>query len=197
MNDIGGYKDIDLNRFTLLPEYFDHQSNLHGINHTYRVMYHCLELGLEENLTGLARLAFMAAFIHDMARTHDGFCMVHGARAAEEKLPKFINLFLNTGASEAEIALISVAVRNHSLPAELPATDPAAVVTALLKDADALDRIRLGEDNLRPEYLRFNKSHSFIIPARELYYKCGGDAISSFAELLSLAGDSNRSLGLF
>jgi hypothetical protein len=190
MNEKGAYDSINLDRFILRPEYFDQQSNLHGINHTYRVMYHCLELGEAENLIAQAKLAFMSAFIHDMARCHDGFCTVHGARAAKDKLPAFINLFMDSGASEAEVALISSAVFNHSLPYEMPETDPAAAVTSLLKDADALDRIRLGEDNLRPEYLRFKQSHSLIAPAKELFYKCGAEDLGSFAELLSMAGFS-------
>ena len=178
---------INFDRFTLIPEYFDNHSELHGINHTYRVMYHCLELGEAENLNAQARLAFMAAFIHDMARQHDGFCKNHGAWAAKAKLPAFTKLFIETGASKSDLALIYSAVYNHSLPSELPESDPAAKITSLLKDADALDRIRLGEGNLRPEYLRFNGSHELITSSKELYYKYHSEAIGSFGELIGLA----------
>jgi len=187
MNVQGNYDSINLDRFTLLPEYFDHRSDLHGINHTYRVMYHCLELGEATSLITQARLAFMAAFIHDMARLHDGFCTSHGAWAAKRKLSQFRQLFKETGVCEDDIDLISTAILNHSLLSELPGTNPAAEITALLKDADALDRIRLGEDNLRPEYLRFRESHSLIEPAKQLFYKCPVEALGSFWELIALA----------
>jgi hypothetical protein len=186
MNDKGIYDSINLDSFTLLSSYFDHKSSLHDINHTYRVMYHCLELGEATNLEIQARLAFMAAFIHDMSRRHDGFCSAHGAWAAESKLPLFRKLFREAGAGEDEIKLIYSAVYNHSLPVELVPNDPAAEITALLKDADALDRIRLGEDNLRPEYFRFRESHSLIEPARTLYYRCPVEPLSSFCELIAI-----------
>jgi hypothetical protein len=186
MNELGNYDNINLYRFTLLPEYFDHRSDLHGINHTYRVMYHCLELGEATTLIVQARLAFMAAFIHDMARRHDGFCIEHGAWAANRKLSQFIQLFKETGVTEDEIDLISTAIINHSLPTEISGSNLAAHITALLKDADALDRIRLGEDNLRPELLRFRESHSLIEPAKQLFYRCPVEALGSFEELIAL-----------
>jgi hypothetical protein len=188
MNDKGIYDRINLDSFTLLPSYFDHQSSLHGINHTYRVMYHCLELGEAANLGTPGRLAFMAAFIHDMSRRHDGFCTKHGERSAESKLPLFRKLFREAGAEEDEIKLIYKAVYFHSLPVELAPDDPAAEITALLKDADALDRIRLGDNNLRPEYLRFRESHRLIESAKELFYRCPSEPFSSFSELIAIAG---------
>jgi HD superfamily phosphodiesterase len=188
MNERGEFDNINLDSFTLLHWYFDHQSDLHGINHTYRVMYHCIRLGEATNLTAPAKLAFMAAFIHDMARRHDGYCTAHGAWAAEIKLPLFSNLFREAGASKAEIKLIYSAVFNHSLPAELDVNDPAAELSAILKDADALDRIRLGNNNLRPECLRFRESLALIEPAKNLFHKCRVQPFDSFGELLSISG---------
>lgn len=178
---------IDVTKFTLLRRYFDNQSSLHGINHTYRVMYHCLELGGLLECSKAALLAFMGAFIHDMARKHDGYCTGHGAWAATQKLPFFIGLFIESGASEAELKLIASAVHSHSLSIDLPANDPAWLMSAILKDADALDRIRLGETNLRPEYLRFSESLALIAPAKILYYKCASEPLASFGELLDMA----------
>ena len=173
-------------KFTLLPRYFDNQSFVHGINHTYRVMYHCLELGEAMQSSKASLLAFMGAFIHDMARQHDGYCTEHGSWAATRKLPFFRGLFLESGASEEDLELIATAVRQHSLPIEINASDPAWQMSSLLKDADALDRIRLGESNLRPEYLRFRESLSLIEPAKELYLRCPIEPLASFGELLAL-----------
>lgn len=181
-----GSGKIDVMKFTLLPRYFDNQSLLHGINHTYRVMYHCLHLGEMMQAGKAAELAFMGAFIHDMARKHDGYCTEHGLWAASRKLPLFRELFLESGASEEDLKLIATAVQNHSLPIDIPVSDPAWQVSALLKDADALDRIRLGETNLRPEYLRFRESHALIASSKELFYSCPSGPLASFGELLAL-----------
>jgi hypothetical protein len=180
--------DFDESKFTLLPRYFDNRSLVHGINHTYRVMYHCLELGELTHCLKASLLAFMAAFIHDMARQHDGYCTEHGLWAATQKLPLFLGLFLESGATEGDLKLIGTAVLQHSLPDDIPNSDPAWLVSALLKDADALDRIRLGENNLMPEYLRFHESHALIEPAKLLYYKCPFKPLASFGELLALVG---------
>ena len=177
---------IDGLKFTLLPQYFDNQSFVHGINHSYRVMYHCLKLGELMLNRKASLLAFMGAYFHDMARKHDGYCTEHGSWAATRKLLIFRDLFLESGASEEDLKLITAAVHQHSLPNDLSASDPAWRVSALLKDADALDRIRLGENNLRPEYLHFRESLLLIEPAKALYYKCPFEPLASFCELLAL-----------
>lgn len=179
---------IEAKEFTLLPQYFDTQSLLHGINHTYRVMYHCLELGEVLQCRKASKLAFMGAYIHDMARQHDGYCTEHGSWASIRKLPLFRGLFLAAGASEEDLKLISTAVYQHSLPIDLSTSDHAWQVSALLKDADALDRIRLGENNLMSEFLRFRESILLIEPAKELFYKCPFEPLSSLGELFALKG---------
>lgn len=179
---------IDETRFTLLPRYFNNQSFVHGINHTYRVMYHCLELGEVLQCRKAALLAFMGAFIHDMARRHDGYCTGHGSWAVTKKMPVFRELFLTSGASEEDLKRIAIAVYQHSLPEDLPANDPSWLVSSLLKDADALDRIRLGENNLMPEFLRFRESLTMIESSKKLYYKCPVEPLSSFGELIAFAG---------
>jgi HD superfamily phosphodiesterase len=188
----GYYNSINLDRFILKPHYFDHQSDLHGINHSYRVMYHCLVLGEVLNEFAQAKLASMAAFIHDMARTHDGYCTGHGALAAEQKLPLFRNLFKQAGARKDDISLIFTAVWNHSLPSELAGENPAAIITAILKDADALDRVRLGEDNLRTEYLRFSESLVLIEQAKRLFYVSPVNVLNSFGELIALTSELEK-----
>ena len=43
-------------------------------------------------------------------------------------------------------------------------------LTALLKDADALDRVRLGNGDLKPSYLRHTQAHALIPYATALYH---------------------------
>lgn len=140
--------------FDLTAADFDHQSRLHGINHTYRVMCHVLVLGKMEQLERPKMLAFCAAFIHDLSRRHDGICLKHGPRAASEKLPLYEERFLRAGILTEEIPGIARAVAAHSQKNEVPLDDPWYKVCVLLKDADALDRLRLGSYRLDPRYFR-------------------------------------------
>lgn len=179
--------NIHFNSFGLNENQFDHHSMLHGILHTYRVMVHTLRLG---NLTGKhheARTAFFAAYIHDMARKHDGYCTQHGADSANYKLPLYLRLFSENGATENEILLIGKAVTLHSTNTELPQHDPDWLTVAILKDADALDRIRLGAGDLKPSYLRLKESHGCILYGEEMYERTQGNSYTGFPDFIKRA----------
>lgn len=158
------------NDFLLQSDYFNHPSDLHGFKHTYRVMCHVLVIGNELHLLRETRLAFCAAFVHDMARNHDGFSLRHGPRAAREKVGLFTDLFTRNGIAEEDIDEIKLAVANHSQYIEISKNNPGYKVVALLKDADALDRIRLGDGNLNTRYLRYEVSKTLIDFARKLFF---------------------------
>jgi len=172
--------------FLLKESYFDHHSHLHGISHTYRVMYHVLNIGKMEGLNHEIKLAFCAAFIHDMARRHDGYCTEHGVWSSKSKLPVFRNLFVETGIEADGLRAIKLAVSNHSIRYEIRKDHPYYTTVALLKDADALDRIRIGENNLKPQYLRYSESHNFIGFAKELYYRSNTNIPENFDELIQI-----------
>lgn len=186
---------FDPGSFILHPGHFDHQSQLHGINHTYRVMCHCLTLGELLHFEREKRLAFAAAFIHDMARKHDGYCTQHGKWAVKHKLHLYINLFQNHGINGIEIKEIATAVRNHSEYFDLKPKHPFRTTAALLKDADALDRIRLGPENLNPDFLRFGITQMLIPYAIELYESTSKGIAGSFIEICNLASSIKRSFG--
>ncbi len=181
--------NIDFNLFTLKKEYFDHQSKLHGIKHTYRVMCNCLYLGDKLKNIRETKLAFYAAFIHDMARKDDGYCIEHGLWAAKQKLPQFRDLFFSIGLQEKDLQEIKMAVINHSEKLDIPQNNPFYKTTAILKDADALDRIRIAENNLNVDYLRFKESIQLIPFAKELYYRVEDAEIHNFYEILKIAED--------
>jgi hypothetical protein len=176
--------NIHFNSFSLNENQFDHHSKLHGILHTYRVMVHTLRLGILTGRQHEATTAFFAAYIHDMARKHDGYCTQHGADSANYKLPSYRELFSENGATENEILLIGKAVTLHSTNTELQKHDPDWMTVAILKDADALDRIRLGAADLNPSYLRLKESHDCIRYGEELYGLTQGNTYKSFTELL-------------
>lgn len=188
MIDYSSYR-LDFRTFNLFEEQFDYPSEIHGLKHTYRVMVHCLRLGILSGLIKEARLAFFSAYIHDMARKHDGFCTVHGENSAKTKLPLYTTLFQQNGATDSDLATIKYLVTQHSInqePSDLLASYPAL---ALLKDADALDRIRLGNYNLNPKYLRLDVTHAHINFGKELYYATNNLHQISLSDVVRIAAE--------
>jgi HD superfamily phosphodiesterase len=180
------FPDFSFRPFQLKEKYFDHHSEVHGISHTYRVMYHVLNIGRLAGLNHEIKLAFCAAFIHDMARKHDGYCIEHGVWSTKSKFPLFSKLFLETGVDSEGLKAIKLAVSNHSIRHEIRKDHPFSTTVALLKDADALDRIRIGENNLKPEYLRFPVSLTLIDFAKELYHRTKAETPVSFDEVIEI-----------
>ena len=174
-------------KFVIRPEYFDHHSLLHGINHTFRVMVHVLEIGKAAGLSHEIPEAFCAAFIHDMGRKHDGWCTAHGQWSATRKLPLFKDLFLEIGIDQNGLKNIQAAATFHSQHYEPESSHPAYKTIALLKDADALDRIRISEDDLRPELLRYPESHLLIGFARNLFYETHHLSLLHFTDFHQIA----------
>lgn len=173
--------------FVLKQDYFDHESVLHGINHTYRVMFHVLNIGQKAGMHHEIKIAFCAAFIHDMARLHDGYCTEHGPKAAKLKFPHFKNNFIKLGFKDDDLRAIKLAVSNHSMRHEIFTGHKYYKTVALLKDADALDRIRIGENNLKIQYLRIPESLHLVDFARQLYFRTTDLPIQSFEEILEIA----------
>ena len=104
-----------------------------------------------------------------------------------DKLPVFTEFFLSQGANTYEIKEIGTAVRNHSEGFDLSPDHPFYKTTALLKDADALDRIRLGENNLDPTFLRLKATAKFIPFAIELFRNSDHRKIALFSDMISIA----------
>jgi hypothetical protein len=149
-------------------EDFDHRSGLHGLWHTHRVMLHVLVLGSAGGLDErVVRSAFCAAVIHDQARTHDGSCRHHGKRSVRTKLAAWLGRFAAAGLPLGDLPAVTDAVEHHCR-GELPRDHGSYPALALLKDADALDRFRLGEHDLDVRMLRHAFAPRFVPFAREL-----------------------------
>lgn len=176
----------------LRPSYFDHPSELHGIGHTYRVMALGMHLAERSGNASLTGAILAAAFVHDMARQHDGYCTEHGRWAAERKLPLFRDFFIQHGIPAEQLDRIHTAIAFHSLRTEMNKEDPAFTLTAILKDADALDRIRLGPENLDPRYLRLPESRGMIGEAKKLYRTTRNLKIVNFTTVLENASFTNQ-----
>jgi len=96
-------------------------------------------------------------------------------------------LFYSSGVSRFGIRAIKLAVANHSVSFEIKKGNPYYKTVALLKDADALDRIRIGENNLKVKYLRYPETIELIDFAKELYYQSEPKELESFDELIEIA----------
>ena len=173
---------IHIDDFNLEPEYFNHKSTLHGIDHTYRVMSHVIKIGSIINFPRETRFAFFGAFIHDMARKHDCKCSEHGKWSADEKLMKFVPLFKKNGMEENNIPELYDAVAFHSIPEDLPKENPHYITLAILKDADALDRIRINRFDLKLKFLRFQESKELVHYAKNLFFDTRNAGYTTFRE---------------
>ena len=179
--------------FDLKEEYFKHPSVFHGIMHTYRVMHNVRQLTQKHSLPDeIFRIAYCSAFIHDMARAHDGFCDQHGKWTVVETLPYFEEDFMQFGLNNEGMEALKTAVTYHSISEELSLNHQHYLVTALLKDADTLDRIRLGMDNLNPNYLRLSNSYELIEEAEKNYYLTRNLTASCLAEFNGIIDQSKR-----
>ena len=160
---------LPIERLVPDEELFAQASDIHGQRHVARVVILGFVLVDRLNLPDDAPRLWAAIYLHDLGRTHDGRCYEHGRLAMErlEQMPELRELFAAGGVSDEDYEAIGVAVRSHCLPEELAPEHPHWRLTALLKDADGLDRVRLGD--LKPEYLRFDVSREMVRFAQALY----------------------------
>lgn len=156
------------------PSIFTHPSRLHGQAHVARVMVHAFRLLDATGLSEEAPRLWAAAYLHDIARTHDGLCYRHGGDAMKkfDTLPEVRALFAQGGVVESDYAHIHTAVVHHSLPKELDRSHPHWRLASLLKDADGLDRVRLGD--LDPSFLRHEESLGMVDFAEALFAGTNG-----------------------
>jgi len=161
--------DLPLAELVPTPSLFTHASTIHGQAHVSRVMVHAFRLIAATGWSKHAPRLWAAVYLHDLARTHDGVCHRHGADAMKkfETLPHVRELFRRGGVTDDDYAAIRVAVVHHSVPKELERGHPHWQLTSLLKDADALDRVRISD--LDPGYLRNPEARAMVDFAERLF----------------------------
>ncbi len=157
--------------FFLCNHFFLRQRHapIHGLGHIYRVMMGCALLGQLLNRPREGFLAFCGAYIHDLARLTDGCEPQHGQNAVDRSYPRFSHIWEKYGITDNERKMIHDAVIQHSGHQWQHPGDEGYEVMAILKDADALDRCRIGD--LNPRWLRFRESHLLIHPFEHYYVK--------------------------
>jgi len=167
----------------LNPLWFDHPSTIHGIAHTYRVAFWTQFLSTKlletpcakwysaipvEEINQASLLAYKAAIIHDLSRTHDGICFSHGRRAAENK--RWVLEELYGSVPEQNWEIIASAVSKHCTHDNPLTPNLADLTLAILKDSDGLDRVRIGEKP-HPSYIRLPKTEQYIDSANDFFYQ--------------------------
>lgn len=159
---------LPLSQMSPLPELFTRHSRVHGQAHVSRVIIHVLLLCQAQELEAYALKAWTAAYIHDIGRRHDGISPRHGKYAVNKvrNSAELKAFFTECGVVEEDWEEIFFAVTHHCLR-EVPRDHPWWTLTALLKDADGLDRVRLRD--LNPRFLRFPLSRHFIPFAQALH----------------------------
>jgi len=150
------------------PDLFLHQSVLHGQAHVARVLVHALRLIEATDFIDETARLWAAVYLHDIARMHDGRSSSHGKDAwlRLATLPQVEALFCRGGIKEEDYPAIKFAVTVHCSGEPLQ-SDPYYRLAALLKDADGLDRVRLGD--LNPDMLRYDQSRSMVGFAQRLF----------------------------
>lgn len=166
-------------------DWFRRQSRVHGPAHTSRVHIHAQRLIERLDWSSAdRRLVLLAALWHDIGRLGDGVEPEHGRRSAE----RADALGLATGLAPADAAVVRFAIARHSLTDRGAAEKAARLAAAadgarhlaqperalrvlwLLKDADALDRVRLGfGEQADPRQLRHPEAIDLIPFAGALF----------------------------
>lgn len=148
-----------------------YKSHIHGIHHIERVLFLSAVNACDLNLSAQdSRLCFLAASYHDTGRIDDSVDDAHGRRSAM-KLPDLVSV------TDEEMAILQAAITVHSMDdrnfanilSEYNVKDRerGLLIIKMLKDADNLDRVRVGL--LDPSYLRLPNSKTLVSFAMDLY----------------------------
>ena len=168
------------------PNGYDASASIHGLGHTRRVLVHAAELADAVGISPWeAEALTLAALWHDIGRTNDGADYYHGAKSAGKAVALGLHLGVEPMIYETSLYAITHHCGNEQ-HGERAASylgfyesdaqgeyrwtrierDAALRVFRLLKDADGLDRVRLGD--LDPSYLRYPESQARLARAWQL-----------------------------
>lgn len=156
-------------------EFWLPESEWHTKTHCARVLLLVLILGHQKDLSEEEKEALaMAAVFHDSRRLDDGIDKGHGSRAAEyykdfcrqHDLPYDEQTYTIIYYHDQDDSLGLSEIKNSS---SLSAR--AVLLYQIFKDADALDRFRLGPDGLDVKFLRTEEARQLVDFAKDLLRK--------------------------
>lgn len=148
-----------------------YQSHIHGIGHIERVLLFGGLIAMQNHCNEAdTALLLTACSYHDIGRIDDSLDDDHGKRSSE-MLPTVISL------PAEDMAIVQAAIYAHSVDDSrmediirkfgIYDKQRALNIARMLKDADALDRVRVYD--LDPKYLRFACSGNYVDFAYTLY----------------------------
>ena len=154
-----------------LDESILYKSYIHGVKHIERVCFMALilsnKLDLSEDDT---KILLTACAYHDIGRKNEFVDAEHGRRAAE-KLDRYVDC------DGDDLRILKAAIEAHSISDarmseiidkyDVDNVERALQITRVLKDADALDRVRIHD--LNTKYLRFEASLELVDFAHDLF----------------------------
>jgi len=148
-----------------------HETELHSPIHSVRVLCLALLLGNLHKLNHTEMINLATAVVyHDFGRVDDSLDDLHGKRGAEIFLKEKVSSKINK-------KLVSFLIEYHCLDDEIGKefiknnfknNERVHLLFNIIKDADALDRVRFGktDDGLNISYLRLNESKKMTLIAR-------------------------------
>ena len=181
LDDYKFFKDFKNSSYyeTLLDTYQNlntdilYKSHIHGQGHIERVILLSLLLSfyykLNKNDTDILRYA---ASLHDTKRVDDSYDTEHGYRAALYSIDYAKIDECDKNILQAVLATHSRSDKDMDKTIEeffVKDMDRARYLSKLFKDADALDRVRLGD--LDQKYLRNDFSHDLVDFSNKLFEK--------------------------
>lgn len=169
-------KKFNEHRPYIKGELFIEPEGIHGVPHAERVLLLALNISKFENYDKAdINILIEAAKFHDIGRTHNGVCLVHGM-LSNRKIEKYDLL---KGFSSEEQNIAKYIIHNHCIDDKktqdnindfhIEDKERALRLLKVLKDSDGLDRVRIGD--LDPNYLRTSSSKQLIDLAETLFRK--------------------------
>lgn len=156
-------------------EFWLTDSEWHTKSHSARVLLLALLIGHQKGLSDEEMEALgMAAVFHDTRRLDDGIDKGHGSRAAAyykeycnaHELSYDAQTYYITYYHDQDDSLGLSEIKKSS-----GLTERAILLYQIFKDADALDRFRLGPDGLDVNFLRTEEARQLVDFAKEVLRK--------------------------
>lgn len=152
---------------------------IHGIKHTQRVL---ILLDKIIQIEGLnlrdSNILGYAGLYHDIGRTNDNIDIIHGIRSFK-RLSHRGSLSKIKELNTEDIEILKFIIEQHCFKDEnakvnindynITDKESALKLYYIFKDADGLDRVRIGD--LDVKYLRCNSSKTLVEEAKKLFIK--------------------------
>ena len=163
------YKEYDR---LILPELYHRPLGIHGVNHVRRTLLIAFLMASFDQLsTTQVRILGYASVYHDIGRTHDGVDDYHGYASYK----KVIKLGLLNDQKATEVGMIKELIERHAISDKNAFSlksvnedmqDEVNFLLRYFKDADGLDRVRLGD--LNADYLRTDTAKKMTLVAHQI-----------------------------